>query len=122
MPGKQVPPEGLQSRHGRAANSCRNEYLIRANIYARAGILTHALSALPTITGAVFSSVLVEIKSPNIYGHEDRQPVGGVAQMVRSVRPRRLWPGLYEARHGTVRRAGSTDTSMVLWSWVWVWR
>jgi hypothetical protein len=32
----------------------------------------------------------------------------------RSVRPRRLWPGLYEARHGTVRWAGSTDTSMVL--------
>jgi hypothetical protein len=45
--------------HGRKATAphkCRNEYFIRTHIYARTGILTRALTTLPTIVVQPFRS------------------------------------------------------------------
>jgi hypothetical protein len=44
---------------------CRNEYFIRAHIYARSGILGHALSALPAVAAGSFPSSWQEIRSPD---------------------------------------------------------
>jgi hypothetical protein len=43
----------------------RNECFIRAHIYARSGILAHALSTLPAIAAEPFRSFWQEIRSPN---------------------------------------------------------
>jgi hypothetical protein len=53
-----------------------NEYFIRAHIYARPGILTHALSAFPVITVRPFPSFWSEIRSPNPYS---RGQVAGIS-------------------------------------------
>jgi hypothetical protein len=54
VPGIHLPwtcaAPGESQRPRRRIRFCRNEYFIRAYIYVRSGIPTHALSALPAIT------------------------------------------------------------------------
>ncbi len=54
VPGIHLPwtcaAPGESQRPRRRIRLCRNEYFIRAHIYVRSGIPTHALSVLPAIT------------------------------------------------------------------------
>jgi hypothetical protein len=51
-------PDGCVCHTPLNVPACRNEQFIRSNIYARSGILTHALAALPTVAAA-FTIILV---------------------------------------------------------------